>query len=1581
MKKILFPLFLLFFVINSNAQTPFFSDSLYVQELKTYLESTFDIHPEVEEEYELFLLNWETGKLDNNKFGIVYVSNSLKDSYGKAYPHFYHYISSLNALVEKGDLDYYMEWEVGLLSVTMSNKIRNISTYLKSSNLLIKDSILVQTPSVTWKVFSTDYAIGNDASTEQFFVSFNSDIDLICYNTQGNKIDTFYINQTTGICYPSQKKFIGSYGRIPWTQVGYDKDKVFAKFDDFELDMQQSRMEIDTAYFTNEYINLFQEPGKLEVKLYQTYAKDISPVFTSFDKLTIDDFFDDVVFSGYIKVKGIQFSGIGVDEPAEIIINSGGQRQVSLLSKSFDIVKDSLIYSASTDVRFNMNSFQDSIWHQNLIIRYRDSLDATLYKPYWFKYSNGVGPFLIMQRTSSGMGLSPFSDTYHKLDIYSERAVWKKDDSLLFFITTRSSTLDYAYFESQSFFNQRDYDYFSGATSDGFNHLAAIRNLRDQNSSYDYITIETYQTYLKSKYSMQIPLQSIQNLFQQLSYASFVIYDRDNKSITTTAKLDRYLANSARVRLNNTQYQDFDDMRIFSDVTDSVNAKLNLINNDLKINSVKPFWITSNIQVYTKDIVVKQNRELNFAGDVSAGLTLYHSNKFKFNYDNFDIQILDTATARIAVVDTLGNQKLLSTELSNITGTIEINDDDNKSNTLPNKDDYPLIKTNTNARIKYTTFASKFGNSSHSVFDSIFYFEADNFTLDSLSTIRDTSLSFKGKMFTGLFAPLEVELTVKTDPITGDVSLGFTKCTESDSSIVNGLDFKEGKFYGCFELNDGGLFGEGHIIYAASYVHSNSFAFLPDQVVGMVDTVIIDKQTFAQTQNEDIPLVTGFGVNFNWTDMMKFESSFDADLILYSDKLQNPGDLAGTLLYSENNMKGSGVFQFLDADIIDTNFIFKSSNFEAQTCDFNLKVGNNTTFKTSNLNGNVDIDQELGSFYSNDDTTRIVFEDNRYVCIMDHFLWKIGEGIVNIGGVMPGQDTSNYVNTIDDKIAQKQNNKDVKLFGTILMGMNDTLTFHAASTTYKLDQGIIVADDVEKIKIADAMIYPKGQVTILKMGQIDTIKNISFDFPYKVFSPEKDGNYSYSMHNANVYIKNRFNYIAFQPRYFYPFKSQVIVFDNVQVNNAPVRINKRRGVDFADLKSFGEKSTTQLDTVVLNQDFIYEGKGKIQVFADKPHLVFEGFVKMDSTCNQTLMPIEPLRFRQDTINPAKVFMPISSIHDSRHTTFVISGLYWSIERINAQKVHFIHFPFIGKLDGYNSIGASNATVWPIFEPSGFVSYNSKTGEYKIGTEEVIVSTKPDTLNQNMFAYNKNLCLIKAQGQFNLFMPWDVGSNKVIDHIDSDFKGFYRNDLSDNNQVFQGVWAIDFIAPSYIFSNLATACIDYSDNLSTFSVNKIQRTTKNYIMFFGKEGADKMTLDMQNTFDYALPDSLDETNFVFSDIQFKYNADSSALVSVGDIGIASIDGKQVNRYVKGFVKYRIHPRTRMLIIILEPAPGQIYAFKYRYDGTGNMDIYVNTGNAALDEYVSRMKPKDKKTKDYSIIDADEHTFRTFAPEFF
>ena len=173
MRKILLFLFFLFPTLMLQSQDTYFSDSAYISELKTYMSSVFKIHPEVQTEFEKLNTNWNSGKIEDLKFGIVYISNSMKDAILKPYPHFYKYIATLNSLIAQNNIDYYREWEVGLLSVLNENrlKIKTITDYLDFSLQLIRDSVLVKNATIVWKIKTKNYNIGNDPD-EGIFVSF-----------------------------------------------------------------------------------------------------------------------------------------------------------------------------------------------------------------------------------------------------------------------------------------------------------------------------------------------------------------------------------------------------------------------------------------------------------------------------------------------------------------------------------------------------------------------------------------------------------------------------------------------------------------------------------------------------------------------------------------------------------------------------------------------------------------------------------------------------------------------------------------------------------------------------------------------------------------------------------------------------------------------------------------------------------------------------------------------------------------------------------------------------------------------------------------------------------------------------------------------------------------------------------------------------------------------------------------------------------------------------------------------------------------------------------------------------------------
>jgi len=1260
MKKIVIIIVFVFISFNVFSQDKYFTDSLFIEQMEDFISPIFKIHPEVKTEFEKLEENWNSGFIDNLKPQIVDVSNKMKNQKLNPYPYFLEYIVIVNALVYKQDLDFYSKWETNFLNLLNLKQSKNITVFLQSSKLLIKDSLIYQNKAISWKALSSDYRIYYDSKTNLLLVEFKSDFDLLCFNTSDVNRDTMKINQTSGKFSISEKKFFGNYAQVFWNKENKINKNIYAKFQKYEIALKFSKFSVDTVAFYHNDLNLTNIKGSLNVKLVNSKIKTASPIFESFEPLIIQNIFPDVDYHGYIQMKGEKLLGIAKDNDVTVYVRDQNKNVATIRSSKFELEKNSTIKALSAEFSFYFNDNQDSIYHADVDIKYLSKISTSIFKHSWFKFDSDSGNYLIVSRKDQGALSVPLTNTYHNLDIYNDKMLWAKGDSIIYFVTTFSSNKEYTEFRSVDFFDKDVYDYFSGKKTDKVNHLAEIKLLyKKLKKTGQVITIERYQKRLKNSRNQELASGVVEKLFQKLAYFGFVEYNRDDKTIIPAEKLYTYQSNALRIRKQDSSYSDFDRLVIVSRLGKpgvlatniGVNAIIDMSTNNLSINNVQDVWLSPSVRAKTSDIVVKQNRNLSFGGELGVGLLNFTGPTFEYDYELNEVAISDNSKLNFGYIDTLSTGKYhyfpISTTMSNVVGTVLVNQPDNKSNTL-GKIEYPKFIIQDTAKVYYEKFVKKYSTKApEDIINDDFCFNVYVFQLDSLRYLQKKALEFDGLLHTGLFKDLQVTYNVREGVDTN--YLGFEECTGSNDSLKDGLDFKDGKFFGCFLLNDDGLGGKGYIEYFSAKVFSQNIIFIPSRVTAQTDSVFIDNaKSIRPSIKEDIPFVIGKNLDFVWTDSMYF--AFDPKIgdniiSLYSDISNKETILNGSIKYIANEIKGKGTLVFEDAEIIDTAFNFKANSFDVRRCDFNLKLQQTSQFVTKNLNGHVDIKKQMGSFYSNNDTTKIYFKENNYVCIMDHFLWKIGEGIVNIGGIMPGKDTNDYVNSIEDKIEKKKDNNKIKLFGTILENTIDTLHFSAAATTYDIKNKIIIADNVQSLKIADAMIFPRGKVRILKGGIIDTLKSIAFSFPYKPFAFEQKEDYLYSFSDAYVLIKNRYNYKAILPRYYYPYMHQKIIFDKAYSVNSPYSVAelvKMKPNDIAGIYSEATKITGAGDSLMLNRHFDYYGNGGIVISSKNAFPRIRGYVKMDSTCDNKKVPTILFKLDENSINPDTVKIPFSA---------------------------------------------------------------------------------------------------------------------------------------------------------------------------------------------------------------------------------------------------------------------------------------------------------------------------------------------------
>lgn len=1590
-KKIFTILIICALPLLNIAQNTFFSDTNYLVKLKDFISPTFGYYKDYPDIYKKFSTNWTNKKLDAQKFGIVYVSNELYNSKAKPHPAFYYYLQTINTLIDNNNLDIYREWEVGLMTIISNKNTQKTNNFLEFSYKLIKDSILAQTPTLTWKIKCKNFSINNDPNTDDFIVSFGQDIEIICFSNQNPNIDTMKIKQTNGICYIADKKFIGKYGKITWEAHGYKEDENFVRFGDYQIDMKTSKIQIENAQYTNVPMGIFKMPGKLTTQLSPSSSSKIYPQFEGNEKIEITKMYKDVVLKGYLRIEGSKFKLVGKEFPAEMSIFENTKKAVVIKSQNFELnnqlrsQKDtSRIYSPSAFVLLNIGGV--TVKHDYVTIRYspifeRRLFDTVWFKPYKMNFKNGY--YLDIQRSDAGPVMQPFNDVSHSFYIYCDRILWRKGDSLAYLITTATSKSPYVSFQSYNFFNKAEYDYFNGEKTDGINHLEASFNI---SKKYQQYSISDYQKYIFDVYQRQLPTDAIKKLFQELSYAGFIDYNRNTQMASVTQKTIDILEYYKRYKFGDIKYKDYDLLELISRKNKSeyvadnagINGYFNFTDGSLNILNLRPFKLSPSVIINSNEVSIAKGKLFFKNGFVGAGLSKYtDSTGFVFNYDKYTIDISD-AKAEYWTADTV-NQNIylsdVSSILEGINATIEVNAPNNKSNTVK-MPKYPRIGSSSTSYIYYDKFYKNYSSdTSIDEFRKKFYFKADNFSFEDLNNINDSNLILTGTFYSGLFAPINVKMSVRKT--SKGKTLGFEECTGKNEQLKDGLAFKDAKFFGCFGLNDDGLFGNGYILYHSSYCKSKSFAFLPNQVKGEVDSFVINNNIYSASRPENIAEIEGNNVSLDWKDKMIYSTKNKKKnkISIYKSQLSGKlGTFDGEIYYSVDSTKGKGDFKFTDAILNDTvkGFEFYRTSFETKTCNFQLQISQKTNFSTKNLNGKVDIPEQLGSFYSNADTSRIYFSNNRYYCIMDHFLWKIGEGIVSIGGVMPGKDSTNYVSSLEEKKSKKNDN--IKLFGTILVNVDDTLTFNAATTTYKINEQKIVAENVQKIKIADANIYPQGTVTILTGGTIDTLKKISFEFPFNIFDDNKPTKNTFLLHHSDVIIKNRYNYSASKSTYSYPFNNQPIVFNQVNVKNAPQSTrNRTQSINYSSLYTFGEKNIDSKDTLWLNSYFLFHGTGKIQISAKRKYLTFTGFSKIDSVCHN-IVQLKSFKIDSLIINPDSVNFQISSVEKSA-TGNSYSGIFWSIE--NRQ---LLLKPIItGRFDNGNYLNSeSNQRAWSVFQNDGTILFNQSLGEYRFSNNQAMLySNSSDTLSGSLLVLNNNFCNMKAQGEFNLFLPWDIENNKA-QYVKTLFKGFYRYNIENNTQVFNGVLAVDFPIPPELLTRLVQLIADNTNNQSVFSSKSINQVQKNYNVYLGYQKSKKLFDQLASEYSYSIPEELKHT-FVFSDVTFYYSQDSTALISTNNVGIATINGVPVDTYVKCKIFYSPKGNIPNFFIVFSPSADKYIGFHYIFkDNNSYMKIYLSTGDQDFDSFVQKMKKREIQ-KNYELLDEDLNVIAPFIRE--
>ncbi|MCB9194948.1 MAG: hypothetical protein H6598_01875 [Flavobacteriales bacterium] len=1111
---------------------------------------------------------WLGGKYSPSERAVIYsASNEIALKKLKIYPDFKEYLVSIMYAKVKGmNQSDFLAWHETVEKALSEKNKQKFTSYINTCALLLKDNIIYESSSTIWKSNTNKYRFTYDKEPIIYFDEF----ELKCLS----KNDSSVLYKTKGEYYPNSSRWVGKGGTLTWERAELPADKFYAEINDYSISMKSPGFTVDSAKFFSTY---FSEPiyGELREKVLSNRGVEqvAFPKFVSYSKrLEIKDIFPNVNYNGGFTMEGPDLLGAGTNENL-------ARLEFEYKDKPF-ILAESIIFvinpegASAEKAKVKISIDQDSIIHPGIL----------------FQFSNKNGEAKITLTRGKGITASPYTDSYHKLDIYSEALFWKMGDPIISFAPLFGSTDTTAQFVSSDFFTNGQYDRL---TSNGnYNPLILLKN-KSQEVISNTLTIQQAASALRTTVEYAEPT------LYELMIEGFLEYDKDLGKVYIKQKLFNCIEQrSGRL--------DYDDIDISS--SSKNNAELSLVSLDLTINGVKKFTLSDAqfVRVYPKNeqIILKKNRDMSFAGIINAGRTEYFGSQFFFEYDNFKINLIECDSMRLRALSmekTGPPQIRMGSKLEGISGNILIDQPGNKSgkDTLINKK-FPILSVNKKTYVYYDD--KKIQKGAYKRED--FKFVIEPFEMDSLDNFSNQGIGFDGEFISaGIFPKMNETLKLQKD-----YSLGFIRQAKKGGIGIYG---DKANYENEIRLSNKGLQGSGEIDFLSSHAESLNITFFPDSVNAIAELY----HNEPSEEDPQVPLVNGKDVYVSYIPGKKvlFAAAYNGnELKMYGDTISS---LDGRIALRPEGMTGSGNIFIENGEVLSNTFKFKHHFFDADTAEFKLRTVNleEMAFKTENVNAHVDFNDRKGQFKSNSGESFVQFPENQYICYMDQFNWLMDQDDLEMESKQKGD-----VNI----------ETDLDLAGSNFYSVHpkqDSLSFKSPKAKFDVRKKIITCQKVEYVTTADARVFPEdGIVIIKKKAEMEPFENA------KILA-----NYITKFHNifdAKVEITGKKSYKASgYYNYVDEFKNQQkFYFSNIAPDTALQTTAKGEVSENANFK--------------LSPQFDYIGE--ISMFASFKELTFKGEVRL-SAHNCKGIERNWMAF-EAPIDPENIFIPVSkTMFDSK----------------------------------------------------------------------------------------------------------------------------------------------------------------------------------------------------------------------------------------------------------------------------------------------------------------------------------------------
>lgn len=1026
-------------------------------------------------------------------------------------------------------------------------KAKAVTEYVAFCEGLFESRVLYHSGSCEWRFAPhTPFRLTVDDGVP--LVHFESAADLHYASAK----DEGVIKGTRGVYNYKENEWHGEGGRLEWTRAGLAAGECYADLGRYTAETKFPKFKADSVAFVNthyfatairgrveELLDSPKEPGKYSYPRFRSYQRDF----------VIKDIMPGVDYSGSFMMNGSKFITASSKHPARLTFNQDGRARLTVSSMKFTITQQRMT-AENASVALYVGE-EDSITNNGILVRYLPDEKQ-----------------VVLVNDSKRNFYSPYNDTYHNLDIYSESITWRMEQGdLLFSNLTSSSNASTTSFESSNYYTYKKYREIKGIDqkspvervyeyADGHGSVFSAQGLSNA------IGLDMSQTLL---------------LIHTLSKHGLVTFNEGTNRVTIKDKLVDYQKASTKAK-----GFDYDALAMES-TTAGTNARLNFADNALTIRGVAPFVVSDSqsVMIYPdsltgRQVVVGRNRTLHFSGRIDVGKFMFTVKDCDFSYENFSFNMPNILRMEFYVPDFKVPDKyeqLVRTPLSNLVGTLEVDKPDNHCGMVKNKE-YPIFKSLESSNVFYDAKDIQGGQ----YVRDRFYYTLLPFSLYSLGDFVTDSLQFTGVLTSGgIFPDIEEPLRVQKD-----YYLGFNIQTPQGGYPAYG---GKGHYSKKLKLDHSGLRGNGTLDYLTSTSKSKDYLFLLDSTVAVTDTISVREE-------QGFPQISNGRASMHWHPYKDSMAVATVDGGRPFRMYRGDAALRGRVDLMPKGAAAAGVADVREGTFTSQHFALAAREMNAEVSDFTLRSTQYkaVAFSARNVSSSVNYDTRRADLQAKQGPVHSDLQLVQYEAWADRFSWEMDRKELTLANSARG--TSEGLDALELRLRLPKAGDMPGVRFTSTDPARKKLGFNSLLSTYKYNVGELSSQGVFLVSVADAAIAPAADTLhISKGGEMRVLNNAQVVF-------NRDSAYHYLV-GADLIVASSEN---FSGKGYYDFhndqeKAQRIFMKNIEVKN---------GVTMAS----GDINAEQ--TFTLSSAFGFAGKIRLEGNKRWPWL--EGGVRLIQPC-------------------------------------------------------------------------------------------------------------------------------------------------------------------------------------------------------------------------------------------------------------------------------------------------------------------------------------------------------------------------------